>query len=175
MQVLYSYKDCTIYKIDPQLVDTYAKEICESLDQIPLVAQHTKEQLLATKKADKSLHHKFDHSLIALSKGRYVGVILGYEREAEGNSQYPRNSIYLSDLAVSSDFQKEGLGKFLVKSWLEYNKKVGFLKLDGRLSFSVQTNSAEWNKHVQGLYTAFGFKKIAEKKYDNRVDFVYFL
>lgn len=113
--------------------------------------------------------------MIALAGDRYAGVAIGYEREAEGNEQYPRHSIYLNDLAVSADFQRQGLGRFLVKSWLDYNRQVGFLRLQGELVFSVQTNAAAWNQHVQELYVAFGFKRVAKKKYENRVDGVYFL
>ena len=101
-------------------------------------------------------------------------MIIGYEREREGNAQYPRNSIYLSDFAVSQDFQKQGLGKFLVQCWLEYNTKIGFLELEGDLAFSVQTNSAAWNAHVQNMYESFGFRRIAEKQYENRVESVFF-
>lgn len=175
MKVLYSHNQFDLYKLTTAHIETYGKDICKSLDQIKLVDVHTTEQLRALQKGDRKLHHKFDHSLIALSGNNYAGIIIGYEREAEENEQYPKNTIYLNDLAVSTDFQKKGLGRFLVEAWLTYNKEVGFLSLDSDLFFSVQTNSAQWNKHVQDLYTSFGFKKIAQKTYDNRVDNVYLL
>jgi ribosomal protein S18 acetylase RimI-like enzyme len=131
--------------------------------------------LLQEKKGERILHKKWEHSFILLDGENFVGIIVGYERDAEGNNQYPYNTIYLNDLAVSAEYQKRGLGKFLVHRWLDENTRIGFLELEGELRFSVQTNSASSNAHVQKLYESFGFKKIAEKVYDNRVDTVYLL
>ena len=175
MQPLYTFKQFALYALDEDFMMRYGDQICQSLDQIPLVEKHSVDQLLAIQKNNKDLYHKFEHSLIALSETAYAGVIIGYERKSENNDQYPKNSIYMSELAVDAGFQKQGLGRFLVKSWLDFNKKTGFLKLDGEAHFSVQTNSAAWNTTVQKLYSSFGFKKIAEKIYDNRTDNVYFM
>ncbi len=165
-----------IKNLSLKLVKKYAKEICESLDQIKLVEKHTLEQLLAEQKGERLFHAKWSHSLIALTEdGEYVGVAIAYEREAEGNKQYPVNSIYFSDLAIDRKYQGQGLGKELLTHWLELNKQVGFTKLTGNLVFSLQTNSAFWNQPVQKLYESFGFRKTAEKVYENRVDNVYFL
>lgn len=79
----------------------------------------------------------------------------------------------MSEIAVSNKFQKRGLGKYLIQLWLEYNKIIGFVELNGILKFCVQTNKAEWNKHVQKLYESYGFKKVAEKQYNNRTDNIY--
>lgn len=165
-----------IKKLSREFAEQYADDICETLDQIQLTEKHTKEKLLADKKGERILYAKWDHSLIALDKGNnFAGIIIGYERVSEGNSQYPSNSIYLNDIAVSINFQRRGLGKFLVKEWLNFNKKVGYKELNGKLRFSVQTNKEEWNSHVQHLYESAGFKKIAEKQYENRIDNVYSL
>lgn len=166
------------FKIAPltkKLAIQHADEICISLDQIPLVSPHTKEKLIADSKGNRVLHKKWDHSLVALQQNKYAGVIIGYERDAEENKQYPRNSIHIKSFAVSANFQRQGLGRLLISSWLDYNKKLGFLHLDGDLCFSVQTNSAHWNQHVQKLYESFGFKKTSTKQYENRTDNVYFL
>jgi len=175
MKLISSQAEIQIYQLDENLAEKYSSQICESLDQIPLVDKHTQEQLLATKKDTRILHHKFDHSLIALSGAQYVGVAIGYEREAEGNDQYPHHTLYLSDFAIASSYRKKGLGTMLLKTWLEFNLKVGFLQLPGKVSFSLQTNSAAWNKYVQDLYELVGFQKVAEKSYPNRVDTVYLL
>ncbi len=174
MQALFTHKNFTIHKLDTNLIAKHSQQICTSLNQIPLVEPHTKKYLLQLEKPGRKLHHKFDHSLIALSGNNYAGVIIGYERESEGNEQYPRNSIYLSDFAVSQDFQKQGLGSYLIQCWLEHNTAIGFLEFTGDLAFSVQTNSAAWNTHVQNMYESFGFRKTAVKEYENRVDSVFF-
>lgn len=141
-----------------------------------MTEKHTKEKLLADKKGERMLYAKWEHCLIAFDKSNHLaGIILGYERASEGNEQYPSDSIYLNDIAVSKNYQKKGLGRFLLREWLKFNKTVGYKELDGILKFSVQTNKEEWNNHVQQLYESAGFKKIAEKKYDNRTDNVYSL
>lgn len=172
---LYTFQQFKIYALNEDLIKHYSKDICDSLDQIPLVEKHTQERLFMMQKGERKLHKKWEHSLIALYNNEYAGIIVGYERESENNVQYPRDSIYLNDLAVHTKFQNKGLGRFLVDCWLKHNKGVGFLTLTGTLVFSVQTNTADWNKHVQNLYTSFGFHKIAEKIYENRTDNVYVL
>ena len=162
-------------QLTKELVEHYQVDICKALDQIPLVDPHTLDDLLMKKKGDRILYKKWDHSFILLDGDKFVGIVVGYERDAEDNEQYPFNSIYMNDLAVSSDYQKKGLGRFLVGEWLKMNTEIGFLELGGDLQFSVQTNSAEFNLHVQKLYESFGFRKIAEKQYDNRTDNVYFM
>jgi ribosomal protein S18 acetylase RimI-like enzyme len=167
-----------VYQLVPftkKLAEKYQENICKALDQIPQVQPHTLEDLLMEKKGNRVLHKKFEHSFILLDDDKFVGIAIGYERDREENEQYPFNSIYMNDLAVAEEYQKKGIGKLLVKEWLERNSGVGFLALDGELRFSVQTNSAEWNRHVQNLYESFGFTKIAEKQYENRADNVYFL
>ncbi len=161
--------------LTPKLVEKHSQDICKSLDQIPGVDPHSKEQLLLEERADRVFYKKWEHSFILIDGEVFVGIIIGYERESEGNDQYPHNSMYLSDLAVSSEYQRQGIGTFLVGKWLEHNRQVGFLELDDELRFSVQTNKADWNAHVQKLYEGFGFEKVAEKAYGNRVDNVYYL
>lgn len=168
-------KGYEVLGLTPNLVRIYASDICESLDQIPEVDQYTEEKLLQERKEERELYKKWDHSFILLDHKKFVGIIIGYERIAENNEQYQHNSIYLSELAISKAYQRKGLGKLLIKTWLDKNKNIKFLELNGDLRFSVQTNFMDWNKHVQKLYQSFGFKKISEKKYDNRTDNVYFL
>lgn len=168
-------KSVAVAPFNPELAKKYHDEICKALDLIPEVEPHTLEHLLMEHKGERILHKKWDHSFILLDGDQFVGIAIGYEREAEGNDQFPKHSLYMNDLAISENYQKQGLGKFLLKLWLEKNTQIGFLELDGALRFSVQTNSADWNSHVQKLYESFGFKKIAEKEYDNRTDNVYVL
>ena len=168
------HNNLQVLPFSPELARKYQEEICSALDQIPEVEPHTLEKLLMENKGERILKKKWNHSFILLDNGKFVGIAIGDEREAEGNAQYPKHSIYMSDLAISKNYQKRGLGKFLVGLWVEKNTKIGFLELlDGKLRFSVQTNSADWNSHVQRLYESVGFKKIAEKKYNNRTDNVY--
>ena len=165
-----------IYSLIKDLAEKYVDDIIAALNLIPEIDKHNINDVLSEKKGERILHAKWKHSLIVLTAdGEFVGVIIGYEREKEDNNQYPENSIYLNDLAVNGKFQKRGVGKFLTMVWLDWNKKIGFIELTGKLRFSVQTNKQDWNSHVQKLYEAVGFKKIAEKNYNNRTDNVYSL
>lgn len=176
MEHVTNFQEFKIYKLTKNVAEKYLEDIVDALDLIPQVDKYTSDIVLSENKGDRILHAKWEHSLIALTdQNEFAGIVFGYEREKEGNNMYPENSIYLSDLAVSKNYQRKGLGKFLVHQWLEFNKKKGFLELAGPLKFSVQTNKEDWNAHVQRLYELLGFKKIAEKSYNNRVDNVYFL
>ena len=176
MNIINSFGEFNIYPLTKELAIEHMQGILEALDLIPMVNKHTKEGILSNNKGERVFHAKWDHSLVALTlSGDFAGLVIGYERESEGNSQYSDNSIYLSDFAISEKYQKKGLGKFLCATWLEYNKKKGFLELEGKLKFTVQTNKAEWNSYVQRIYESLGFKKTAEKTYENRTDNIYSL
>jgi ribosomal protein S18 acetylase RimI-like enzyme len=176
MEPVHTFKNFTIYLLSPNLLKKYADEITFAMDQIPSGNPHTLDVLLAETKGSRILHKKWQHSLIALDEHQqFAGIIIGYEREKEANEYYPFNTLYLNSLAVSPTVQKQGLGRFLVQFWLEYNRKLGFIDLDGELHFATQTTAADWNHHVQTLYESFGFKKIATKQYENRTDNVYLL
>ncbi len=171
---VFTFNEFNIFPLTAKIAEKYVSEICDALNQIPLVDPHTSDQILATSKPERTFHAKWEHSLIALDQNKeFAGVLMSYEREAEGNEQYPDNSIYLSDFAIASKHQKKGLGKFMIQSWLKRSSEIGFTKLKGPLHFSIQTNNADWNQHVQKLYETFGFKKIATKIYGNREDNVY--
>lgn len=162
--------------LSPNLVKVYSREIIESLDQIPLTNSHSLTGLLAMEKPERPFLEKWRHSLIALDEqDRYIGIAIGYERASEENELYPAHSIYLNDFAIHPEFQRQGLGKKLLLEFLAHNRRVGFLVLTGDVAFSVQTNAAAFNTHVQRLYESVGFKSIAQKVYDNRVDLVYWL
>ena len=171
-----AHVDFKILPLTKDLAEKYCDSILMSLDLIPVVSKHTREQLLSDTKNDRILHGKWLHSILMLTNDKkYIGVAIGYERKSEGNDKYPKNCIYLNDFAISASFQKKGLGKILLNNFLEHNKNIGLKLIGGEIAFAIQTNSADWNNHVQRLYENAGFKKISEKKYENRVDNVYLL
>ncbi|MFA5051991.1 MAG: GNAT family N-acetyltransferase [Patescibacteria group bacterium] len=158
-----------VYKLNKKTAIAHAKTIARLADSIPLV-NYTEKKILAESKLSRIFHGKWEHSLVVFDQDKPIAVIIGYEREKENNDQYPQNSIYISELAVDENYQRQGLARELVKMFLDFNKS--FLHIDGDLQFSIQTNSADWNQHVINLYKSFGFKQIAAKKYDNRTDVV---
>jgi ribosomal protein S18 acetylase RimI-like enzyme len=111
--------------------------------------------------------------LLVLDKDVPIAVIIGYERQSEENEQYPHNTLYIAEIATLSIYQHQGIGSRLLKFFLRYNRGLGLKYLKGALSFSVQTNAARWNEHVQHLYTSVGFIKRSIKTYPNRVDNIY--
>ncbi len=118
------------------------------------------------------MYNKWDHSLIIIDGDEPVAFIMGYERTAEGNDQYPANTLYISELAVAADKQQQGIGSSLLRAFFEHNNQVGFRTLAGELNYSIQTNSADWNEHVIALYKSFGFTQRSTKPYPNRTDVV---
>jgi len=159
----------SVYKLTKKLAQKHALTFAKIADQTPLV-DYTEKEILADKKGDRVFHGKWDHSLVVFDQSRPIAFIMGYERNAEGNDQYPDNSLYISEFGVLKTYQKQGIGRQLIKLFLDLNKKL--LCLDGMMIYSIQTNSADFNQHVQNLYKSFGFKHQANKEYDNRTDVV---
>ena len=173
---IHSAQSFKIHQLTRTLAEKYLEDIISALDLIPEVDPHTPEDVLSENSRGRILHSKWDHSLIALTTDNtFAGIIIGYERESEKNEQYPSHSIYISGFAVSKNFQEKGLGKFMLQTWIDQCREKGFVELSGELRLAVQTNKEGWNRHVQKLYESFGFKKIAEKQYGNRIDNVYSL
>lgn len=160
-----------IIPLTEELSKKYINEIIIMANLIPLV-EYFQSDILSDKKGERELFGKWEHSLICLEGDKPIGIIIGYERKSEKNEHYPCDTIYISELAVKEDSQGKGIGRKLIDEFLEYNKKIGMAHLDGPINFSVQTNAAEWNNHVIGLYESFGFKERARKEYDNRTDVV---
>jgi ribosomal protein S18 acetylase RimI-like enzyme len=147
----------------------HASVLVRLVGQIPLVT-YTERDVLAESKGDRRFLGKWEHSFVVFDHDQPIAVIIGYERAAENNTQYPENSLYISELAVDPHYQKRGIARGLVALFLQYNNKLSHLP--GPLVYMVQTNSAAWNQHVQNLYKSFGFKEVARKVYDNRTDVV---
>lgn len=147
----------------------YATDIARLVDQIPLV-DYSEKEVLAEAKGDRIFHGKWEHSLIVFDGEKPIAVMMGYERKAEKNDQYPENSLYISELAVDENYQRQGIAKKLVELFLKYNQK--FNHLEGEIVYTIQTNSAGWNEHIQDLYKSFDFKQIAKKEYKNRTDVI---
>lgn len=158
-----------VYQLDKGTASVHVAAIARLADSIPMVS-YTEKDILAESKPDRIFHGKWEHSLIVFDKKKPIAIIIGYEREKEDNDQYPENSLYISELSVDENYHRQGIARELVKLFLDFNKF--FLYLDGNLTFSIQTNSADWNQHVINLYKSFGFKQVAIKQYENRTDVV---
>jgi len=101
-----------IQKLTKELATKYSKQIVALL-KIPKVTR-TEKDLLAETKGTRKLNAKFKHSLIVFDAGKPIAVLLAYERESERNDQYPSNSIYIDELAVHKDYQRQGIAKQLI-------------------------------------------------------------
>jgi ribosomal protein S18 acetylase RimI-like enzyme len=155
------------YEVAVQHIDT----LTQLANLIPEVS-YTSEEILSDTKGSRSLHNKWQHSLLLMDEDMPVGFIMAYEREAEDDQQYPANTLYISELAVAETHQGQGFAKKLLRSFFEKNYATGFITLDGDLNYSLQTNSAEWNSPVVDLYKSFGFVERAIKTYPNRADII---
>lgn len=161
-----------VIPLTKQFAEDHIKQLVDIANLIPEV-DYSSDDILADSKGDRLIQNKWNHSLVALNNaGEPVAFITGYERMAEGNNQYPENTLYVSELAVAEQWQKKGLAKRLLRDFFHLNNDLGFLSLEGELNYSIQTNSADWNQHVVDLYGSFGFIQRARKEYPNRVDIV---
>lgn len=162
--------------LDRQTALQHQHALTEIWNLIPL-SHHAPEDILQENSGDTQYLGKWEHSLIVLDEKtqQVVAFIVGYERAAEENQLYTKDSLHLKSLSVAANYQNKGIGRKLITTWLAHNRQEGFHHLAGKLIFSTQTNSAEWNTHVQKFYESFGFTKAGLKEYSNKIDVVYFL
>lgn len=161
----------TAIPLTRELAAKHAAGLALLANQIPQV-EYTAEDILAEQKGDRQLLHKWQHSLTIIEDDSPIAFVMGYERPAEANPQYPRNTLYISELAVAATHRRRGIARGLLRQFFELNNSVRFLALDGDLNYSIQTNTAEWNQSVIDLYRSFGFEPRATKEYPNRTDVV---
>lgn len=154
-----------------ELAEQHIGMLTTLANQIPQV-NYAAEDILAEQKGDRLLHNKWQHSLVIIDNGRPIALNIGYERQAENNSQYPANTLYISELAVAEEYQHQGIARSLLRQFFDMNNLIGFLTLPGQLNYSVQTNAATWNRRVLNLYQSFGFKQRSTKQYPNRTDVI---
>ena len=164
----------SVFLLEKEIAQKYASALAEIVGQIqiPLIHHYSEREILAESKGARKFYGKWEHSLVVLDQETPIAVIIGYEREAEKNEQYPENTLYISELAVHQDYQRRGIGRRLLRNFLDYNIEKGFIYLGGDLNFSIQTKSAEWNEYVQNLYKSFGFKERATKQYENGTEYL---
>ena len=139
-------KKLAVYRLTQELAKEHATALAAIANQIPLI-DYSAADILAEHKGDRIFHGKWEHSLLVLDENIPVSFIMAYEREAERNEQYLKHSLYISELLVAEQYQRQGIGSALITKFLEINKS--FHHLEGTLLYSTQTNSAAWNQHVQ--------------------------
>ncbi len=154
-----------------EFAEKYSTDLAELANQIPQV-KYASEDILAEQKGNRFLLNKWQHSLVIIDEGKPIAFIMGYERQAESNEQYPTNTLYVSELAVAKEYQHRGIARSILRQFFEMNNALGYQTLSGEINYSLQTNSAEWNRHVIDLYESFGFKQRSTKKYPNRTDVI---
>jgi ribosomal protein S18 acetylase RimI-like enzyme len=166
-----AHPDFNAIPLTHDMAEQYISELTALANQIPEV-EYLPEDILAEQKGERQMLNKWQHSLVILDNDKPVAFVMGYERQAEGNEQYPRDTLYVSELAVAEEYQRRGMARSLLRQFLEKNNALGFQSLKGEVNYSLQTNSAEWNIHVIELYKSFGFKQRATKQYPNRTDVI---
>ena len=164
----------SVVVLEKNLAQKYAPALAEIVDQIqiPLIDHYSAREVLAESKGERKFYGKWEHSLVVFDQQTPIAIITGYEREAEKNEQYPENTLYINELAVRRDYQRRGIGRRLIRIFLDYNAEKGFIYLEGDLNFTIQTNSAQWNEYVQNLYKSFGFEQRATKQYENGANYL---
>ena len=158
----------------------YAADAAALLSLIPDV-DYPAAAVLADVKRGVPLTGRWDHSVAAFDDRRLVGVLLTYERPPEPASSdtdqqtvFPVRSFYLDGLAVVADLRGRGIAKALLCAWLTSTASRGFTSSTGPVTWSLQTNAADWNAPVRKLYERRGFSKVGVKRYPDRTDVVMF-
>lgn len=159
-----------VTRLTKEMAYAHADRLCYLINLIPF-SNIPKEDVLAESRGERQYHHKWKHSYVLMNDDQeIIAMLTAYERDREDNELYPFESIYLHMLAVDADYQRQGIARALVTAFLTHERYIGF---EGDAVFSIQTNSASWNTHVQNFYRSLGFIPIAKKEYDDRVDIVY--
>ena len=169
MQEIAKINNFPVYPLDKKIALKYSKEISALADEIPF-SEKGHFDIMAEEKDGRILHEKFKHSLILFDKEKPIAVLVAYEREPEENENYKENLLYISLLAVHHDYRRQRIASQLFKIFFENNKI--FFHLKGEVKYAIQTDSSQWNIHVQNFYKSLGFKQVGTKKYENRVDMV---
>lgn len=165
-----------ILQLTKELAVKHADQLVDILDQIPKSKKHSVEGVLAEEKFGLKLMGKWEYSLIAIDdEGDPIGVLFSYERSGGKTEGYALDSIYLADLAIDSSYRRQGLGRRLVNEWLDRSKNIGYLHLQNKLRFSLQTNASAANEHVQRFYESFGFKFAGYKQNGEKTFKIYYL
>jgi ribosomal protein S18 acetylase RimI-like enzyme len=151
--------------------EAHADELVILADTIPLIS-HTSQDILGETKGDRKLYAKWLHGLVVVKDLETVGFVAAYERAAENNEQYPQNTLYISELAIAEAHRRQGIATALMQLFFQKNDALGLTVLSGDLNYSLQTNSAIWNKPVIDLYKSLGFKERATKQYEDRTDLI---
>jgi ribosomal protein S18 acetylase RimI-like enzyme len=149
----------------------HVNELVELANTIPLIT-HTPEEIMAESKGERQLYDKWLHGLVVVKGGETVGFVGAYERANEDNEQYPENTLYISELAISEAHRRQGIATALMNLFFHKNDALGLQTLSGNLNYSVQTNSAGWNQPVIDFYNSLGFNERATKKYEDRTDLI---
>ncbi len=157
--------------LDKETAQKNIKRLVDLFRQIPCV-DYYEEDVIAESKGMRFFHAKWKHSLVAFENNEPIAVLVAYEREPEESSPYSIATLYISELSVITTRQRQGIAGKLLDTAISYNNSVGFLVLSGNFNYSLQTNSAEFNKHVVNLYASKGFNVIGYKEYNNRKDVI---
>ena len=161
----------------------HASEILALHNSIPYT-HWTEEMLLADiwekdeeagRLQDRVLHHKWDHSFVAVDEDDSpAGILIAYERPGGEMQGVNDVSLYLHSISVKEGYKRKGIGAMLVGKMASSLKRDGFRKRWGTkvpLAVSLQTGSD--NKDAQAFYEKIGFEKVGKKQYDSHEDYVY--
>lgn len=169
LKFLAKYDIFSLYRLDKETAEKYSNEILYLLKNIP-DSEYNISHVTAENKGNRILYGKWEHSLIIFYKNKPVGILIGYERKKEENSLYPENCFYINEISIDKDFQKYGLGSYLMKYFLNDVREYKYLK--GKRIFKVQTTDSIENIKVINFYKKFGFLVVGRKKYPFKYDLV---
>ncbi len=158
--------DISVHALSEPEARQHSSRLVELANLIPKVG-YSADGLLQDRRSDgREMKNRWHHTYVLTENDEIVGMIIGYERAAEENDQYPTLSLYMSELAVDSEKRKQGYATMLIKRYLTDAARAGIE------NYTLQTNAAEWNEPVRKFYERFGFRVDGTKTYQNRTDVI---
>lgn len=151
--------------VTKELAKKHQKEFYQLISLIPGAEYELSDVL-------REILGKWEHSLAVMRRGKPIAVMFAYERKAENNKLYPKNTLYISEFVVREKDLGQGVGTGLLAVFLKYNERLGFKHLSGKWNVSVQTNADETNRSAKMLYNIWRFAEVGTKQYPNRTDVV---
>ena len=105
------------------------KELPQDYQEVHAVHKEAfgqEDEAFLVERIRESANHQTELSLVAIEDSRIVGHILFSIISIEGTDCPDRISLALAPMAVIPEYQKEGVGKALVREGLKRAKELGF-------------------------------------------------
>lgn len=160
-----------IVTLTKAVAQTYASDFTALLNLTPLLF-FADADFLADDREGVELKGRWERSLAMVHESKGVGLITAYERPSEPESDYTESSVFIDGFSIDQNWQHKGFGRKLLYQFLVRNIQIPLKYLMGKLRFTTQVNSADWNHKAIELFETYGFTRLATVEYENRQELI---